>query len=702
MTPEEQERIDIMSKALAHMLRRQEELESRIRFLESTSGFKAPVPTPARSPFPAEATGPHTPTPPPLPPPIIPPPLPPQTEFNEARQHGALSDSTIPPPLEVPPQLEEQVGLTWLNRAGVVTLIFGTAFLFKLGVDNGYIGPGTRVALGIAAAILSLFFGDRMWRRSHVIFSQGLMGLGIALLYLSFYAADTLYGLLPQSGAFALMALTTVGAGYMGLQYESQAIAMLGLLGGYLTPVLLSTGEDHPWILFTYTFALNIGGLALSRARRWMFPEYLSFAATIFLFAGWYVSWFNDANRSVAATFSIAFFAQFAAASSRAIVFVAQFFAAVSAIAVGDKPPQLLILSLIYAAGGLAVAEFRRWRETPSWSLVCFWLPYAVWLASSPHLIARIYNFELLSIGFAMFFAWVVWWSVLCRRELRSTDLTMFVANAAGYWIASMNLLNPIHHELMGYFAVALAVIHGAAASLLSKREDRAPSEFAMAVALAFLTLAIPIQFAGFSITIAWALQASALAWLAFRYKNVKLNIGSWLVFALVIARLFAFDAVIDSGPFGVRFLTFTVAAVALWMAARFAQTGLPAAAPYVIGHFVMLWNLGMEVVGWAGRNATPADLISTETTGVSILMALYAMVLIVIGVATRTVINRVLGLGLMGLVVAKLYLSDVWLLSRIFRITAFLVLGIVLLSVSYLYSRFKPVITRLWKGDES
>ena len=107
-----------------------------------------------------------------------------------------------------------------------------------------------------------------------------------------------------------------------------------------------------------------------------------------------------------------------------------------------------------------------------------------------------------------------------------------------------------------------------------------------------------------------------------------------------------------------------------------------------------------MEVVGWAERNFAPADVLSVETMGISILMALYALMLVVLGVATRTVINRVLGLGLMGTVVVKLYLSDIWELSRIFRITAFLALGVVLLLVSYLYSRFKPAIERLWKDD--
>jgi len=82
--------------------------------------------------------------------------------------------------------------------------------------------------------------------------------------------------------------------------------------------------------------------------------------------------------------------------------------------------------------------------------------------------------------------------------------------------------------------------------------------------------------------------------------------------------------------------------------------------------------------------------------------MTVYAVMLVTLGVTTRTVINRMLGLGLVGLVVAKLYLLDVWVVGLGFRIAAFLALGVLLLVVSFLYSRFKPRLERLWKADSA
>jgi uncharacterized membrane protein len=713
MTPPEQEHLDAISASLIRLQKRQDELESRLRRIES-QGALHPV-APPEIPIISEAPPPilqgvieHA-APPPLPqfelPPAVSESGPPRLVqgFTESAPGGLSETRLSETGMSETGVSETHIGLNWVNRIAVVTLIFAAAFFFKYAVDSNWIGPAMRVALGVAAAVIALFFGDRMWRRGHTIFAQGLMGLGVALLYLSFYASFALYALLPQSAAFTLMALTTVAAGLVGLQYEAQAIAILGLLGGYLTPVLLSTGEDHPWFLFSYTFVLNCGGLALKRVRRWPLTEYLSLIATVLLYAGWYAAWFTGGTRAVAVTFAVLFYAQFATAESRAIVSIAQLLAAIATVAILDTRPYRLGLSLIFATGGLAVAEFRRWKETPPWTLFCFWLPYGFWLASArgsaDYAFSAGTTFGLLSIGFALFFLWVLWWAILCRRVLRSSDLAMFVVNAAAYFAASYHLLNPGYHDEMGYFAVALALVHMGAAKLLSKHESHEPSVLAIAITLSFLTLAIPIQFAGFRITIAWALEGSALAWLAARYKTERLNVASWLIFGLVLLRLFGVDAWIDSGAFGIRFVTFTVSAVGLWLAARFAKFDLPAAVPYVAGHFVMLWNLGMEVIGWAERSQA-ADLGSIETTAISILMALYALMLVVLGVATRTAINRVLGLGLIGVVVAKLYLSDIWQLSRIFRITAFLALGVLLLLVSYLYSRFKPVIERLWKDD--
>lgn len=154
---------------------------------------------------------------------------------------------------------------------------------------------------------------------------------------------------------------------------------------------------------------------------------------------------------------------------------------------------------------------------------------------------------------------------------------------------------------------------------------------------------------------------------------------------------------------FNARFLTFVVTAICLWLAASwFREPKQLRLVYYIGGHFILLWTLTQEILGWADRTtANAADLLSVETISISILYALYAVLLVSLGVGTRTAINRIMGLILIGFVVLKLYLFDVWLLGRLYRTLAFVALGILLLSTSFLYSRFRTLIETWWKDDE-
>lgn len=693
----EDERLEAISEALARLLRRQDEIEARFARLEATVGVH---PAPVVS------------TPPPMPPP-----LPPQVMYQPVYERPAAPVSQPPPALTPPipaPSLESRIGLNWINIIGVVTLIIGAAFFFKYAVDNNWVGPGARVALGIVAAMASLFFGDMMWKKGQKIFGQGVTGLGLALLYLSFWAAFGIYHLIPQPAAFLLMVLTTAAAVVFAMRYESQVIAVLGILAGYWTPGALSSGEPHPWILFNYVFLLNLGCMALTRLRRWAALEYLAALATTFWYGAWLLAKASAGDHTVATVFAIAFYVQFCLAGSRFLWIAAQLLSSFAILNIWNTPEQFLPLLLLFAAGGLVVAEIRRWPEAPSWSLASFWFVYFCWSAviertgAKPEL-----RFAWLTGAFLLFFLWIVWWSVIRKRDLRKTDLVVLAGNAAAYFGASYYLLNPDYHAYMGIFAAALGGVNLLLAKLIWKPEAKDdqetwPALLALAVTVTFLTLAVPIQFAGFRITIAWALEGAALAWISTKFGSVKMSIGASVVLVLAVLRLFTVDVPFyalqkDLLLFGnSRFMTFAITAAALFAAAKFFIDRAEVLISYVAAHLVTLMALGLELAGWVQRPIAESDQFQTLTVSISILMALYALMLVTLGVATRTSINRILGLVLMTLVVIKLYLSDVWELSFLFRIVAFIGLGILLLSMSYLYSRYRPMMEKLWKDDPS
>ncbi|HTB12070.1 MAG TPA: DUF2339 domain-containing protein [Bryobacteraceae bacterium] len=693
----EDERLEAISEALARLIRRQDErqqeIDARFARIEAALGIHAaPPPVVVAAPPPIPQV-----VPPPIqhqPPPPMPPALP-----------------LAPPPSE---GLEARIGLNWINIIGVVTLIFGAAFFFKYAVDNNWVGPTARVALGIVAAMLALFFGDLTWRRGQKVFGQGITGLGLALLYLSFWAAFGIYHLIPQPAAFLLMVLTTAASVVFAMRYESQIIALLGMLAGYWTPGALSTGEPHPWILFSYVFLLNLGGLTLTRLRRWPAMEILSAIATILWYGAWLGFSAGASDHEVATIFALAFYAQFCFARARLVWALAQVAGPLAILNIWNAPDRFLPLLFVYAAGGLVVAEIRLWTEAPAWALTCYWSVYFFWTAvmekpgASPEL-----QFAYITGAFAIFFLWVIWWAVIRKRILRNTDLLVMVVNAAAYFGASYYLLNPNYHAYMGLFSALLGGLNLMLAKLVwnpeaAKERDTWPALLAVAVTLTFLTLAVPIQFAGFRITFAWALEGAALAWISARFQSVRMSIGAGIVLVLAVMRLFMVDTVFYAGqkdfPLFVneRFLTFAVTAIGLFVAAKFFSQRSGALVSYVAGHVVTLAALGLELVSWIQRSVAPADQFETITVSISILMAFYGLMLITLGVVTKSSINRVLGLLLMTLVVIKLYLSDVWELGYLFKIVAFVGLGVLLLSVSYLYSRFRPAIEKLWKDDPS
>jgi uncharacterized membrane protein len=285
------------------------------------------------------------------------------------------------------------------------------------------------------------------------------------------------------------------------------------------------------------------------------------------------------------------------------------------------------------------------------------------------------------------------------------------------YFGIAYALLRANYHAWLGLIAVCVAATYLALASLtrkaLSLREgsDLRPLLLQIGMAVTFITLAIPIQLTGFRITIGWALQAAALTWLGAKFKSPRAYLGGAVVFALVALRLATLDAWLyaftSSAPtafFNSRFLAFAVSAACAFVAARWAvgSTRNLALAEYLGGHVALLAGLTLEVTMWVARNAAPSNRISAETFSVSLLYGVYAVVLVSIGVTTRTAINRISGLALIGFVIAKLYLFDVWQLDRVYRIAAFVALGILLISTSFLYSRYRHVLEALLRNDET
>ena len=207
--------------------------------------------------------------------------------------------------------VEYAIATNWLLRVGVVVLVMGIGFFLKYSIENELVGPIGRVGLSIVAGLALLLVGIRLLGKRYHLLGQGLMGAGLATLYFGIFAAANFYQLISLLTAFGLMAAITVSAGVLAVSLDSILVAILGIIGGFGTPVMLSTEEANFMGQFSYMLILGIGVLGIALRKNWHLLNYLSFIFTYGLFATAVGGYYSLSDFPVVMTFLAAFFALF-------------------------------------------------------------------------------------------------------------------------------------------------------------------------------------------------------------------------------------------------------------------------------------------------------------------------------------------------------------------------------------------------------
>ncbi len=189
--------------------------------------------------------------------------------------------------------LEQKIGTRWILIAGIITSIVGVGFFLKYAYDNALIGPLGRVVITATAGIVALIVGEGTRRRGYGIVAKGMTTLGFAILYAAVFSAYLLYELIGSGPAFALAIFITATAMLYAVALDEVIIAFFSLLGGFLTPVIVSTGENRPMALFSYVLVLGVGAILCAFYRKWRAITALSFAGTYLLYTGWFEKFYR-------------------------------------------------------------------------------------------------------------------------------------------------------------------------------------------------------------------------------------------------------------------------------------------------------------------------------------------------------------------------------------------------------------------------
>ena len=195
-------------------------------------------------------------------------------------------------------------------KVGVIVSFFGVGALLKYAADSGWlVVPIEFRLLGIAAAALAALVFAWRKRESHRAFALSLQGGAIGVLILTIFGAFRLYNLLPAGLAFALLVLVVAGAGMLAVLQDAMALAVLAIVGGFLAPILTSTGQGSHVMLFSYYAVLNAAIFVIAWLKPWRALNLLGFAFTFAIGTAWGVTKYQPEFFATTEPFLVLFFA---------------------------------------------------------------------------------------------------------------------------------------------------------------------------------------------------------------------------------------------------------------------------------------------------------------------------------------------------------------------------------------------------------
>src|SRR6266516_2761652 len=309
-------RITSLEIKLGHLRTAQEEELAALKASAEAASARASGPETRPAEQPAAATPPAVgEQPPQTRMPALPPPLRPRVStiptVRPALPTARMSDGPSPPPhippiSERPPALsfeklkgslnwEQFMGAKLFAWIGGFALFLAVAYFVKYSFEHDLIPPEVRVALGFLVGIGLVVGGVVLRRKEYSITAHTLCATGVLILYAVTFACRAVYhfaffGPVPT---FVLMTLVTATAFLLAVRLGAPVVAMFGMLCGFLTPVLLSTGQDAPVALFGYIALLDAGLLAVAQHQRWFYLTALAAAGTVIMQIGWASEFFE-------------------------------------------------------------------------------------------------------------------------------------------------------------------------------------------------------------------------------------------------------------------------------------------------------------------------------------------------------------------------------------------------------------------------
>ncbi|HLL13621.1 MAG TPA: DUF2339 domain-containing protein [Pyrinomonadaceae bacterium] len=681
-----------------------------------------------------------------------------------ARDAGMGATETATSVLPARRDLEQLIGGSLLLWVGIIAVSLAVGFILKYAFDNDWIGERGQVLFGALVGGGILFAAERLRARGYRSYAYVLSGGGILILYLTVYAARVFYELIGVVPAFLLMIAVTTTAVLLAARYHAYPIAVLGLIGGFMTPALLSTGVDNQIGLFGYVALLDSGVLALAYFKRWRSLNHLAFIATALTFAGWSLAYYEDRKLWPTLFFLTLFFLMFNALGvvynvvkrrparwfdiSLIITNATLFFAASYALLEPAFDSLLGSYALVWSAFYVLLFYFTHQRHRADKLLALSYVGAAVTFFTIAAAIQL--DQHWVTIAWAMEALMLTWIGLRSDADApRYVALPVFAFAMLHWFTADMfefayregETFVPLLNRRAVSAAALVATLGGAVwlYRRAGERIERGEREMIGAVlilaanVLALILLTVDANdyfnartaFIGaddpeayranenarqFTLTVLWTFYALCALVVGTKRRVPVLRYAALAWLAVTGAKIIALDAGFYNAAwhlplFNQTFAAFAAFIAALWYAGRlytrpdkideserravlngiiiaanvYAITALSLEA---VGHFEKLIRAG------ALAETNTRDLRLAQGLSLSLVWTLYGGAMLLYGHRRANRLLRIMALLLLTATALKVFFLDLAVLEKFYRIVSFLVLGAILLAVSFLYQQ--------------
>lgn len=637
---------------------------------------------------------------------------------------------------------EKFIGENLFGKIGILIFVIGIGFFVKYAIDKDWINETFRTVLGFLVGSVLLFVAERL-QKKYRTFSSLLAGGAFAVFYLTVAIAFHYYHLFSQTVAFVILVGITVFMSVLSILYDRRELAVISLVGGFLAPFIVSSGEGSYLVLFTYLSVLNLGMFGLSIYKKWSELPMISFVFTYLVMAVFMLTSYTASPDSIVISVHLFLFST--------LFYFIFLLPVLSILRVEDVKMNKILLSTIitnnflYLLFGVLFLHGMNLSFESEGLLSLFIaivnLGLVLWLRKSKKdyklliyaMLGLVLTFVSITVPIQLDGNYItLFWAsemvlllwLYVKSKIRVYEYASLVLVCLTFISFLMDLTDPIYDPsetiflnssfvtslYMGLATGAFALLMGhyrpffSTARLLRYTPWNAIA-LLMSVVILYYTfmMEFSLYFEGATQSGVMLLFTSAsisVVCYAFRKRfpmeqyNIPYVLSLGINVLMYILTIWQDPWNMSFCPILLRWLAVAFVIVNLYDVARryYVSAGLNA-------RFTVYLNI-LATLCWLtmARSFLWQIGIDDFNAGFSVSLSIAGFVQMGLGMRLHQKVMRIISLSTFGIVLLKLVLVDLWAMPTIGKIIVFIILGLMLLILSFLYQKLKNV---LFKEDE-